>query len=87
MTRVHKTVCVLILTAFLLGCALAGGTKEGYSVRAYSVAPGDTLWRIAEENKPAGMDVRAYVRLIKQINGAGCRLWPGQGLMLPVWEE
>ena len=87
MTRGQKIGGILILTAFLLGCALAGGAKGGYSVRAYSVAPGDTLWRIAEENKPEGMDVRAYVRFIKRINGADCRLWPGQGLMLPVWEE
>ena len=87
MTKSQKIGCVLIITAFLLGCALCSRPIAAYSTRVYNVAPGDTLWSIAGENRPPDMDIRAYVRLVERINGVDSRLWPGQALMIPIWEE
>ena len=32
------------------------------------VTPGDTLWEIAEEHKPNGIDTREYIYEIKRLN-------------------
>jgi len=60
----------------------AGGTG-GPAGRTYVVAPGDTLWAIAERAAP-GDDPRAVVLAIAQLNGLdGTTLVPGQTLVLP----
>lgn len=37
-------------------------------VRSIVVERGDTLWKIAEQFRPDGMDIREYIYLVKQAN-------------------
>ena len=56
-----------------------------YSVVSVTVQPGDTLWTIAKEYKPAGADLRAYVYEIAENNGVeDCNIIPGQVLFVPI---
>ncbi|MFC0214709.1 LysM peptidoglycan-binding domain-containing protein [Paenibacillus chartarius] len=48
------------------------------------VEQGDTLWDIAQEHAPKGMDVRSYIERIKRVNQLnGSSLKVGQQLLLP----
>jgi len=49
------------------------------------VSPGDTLWVIAKEHKPAGMDVRNYIEKIKELNGKrNSSIQSGEVIKLPI---
>ncbi|GGO07334.1 LysM peptidoglycan-binding domain-containing protein [Saccharibacillus kuerlensis] len=53
-------------------------------VRSVIVSPGDTLWSIAESNKPKGTDTRIFISGIKQKNGlSGSHINTGDELLLP----
>ena len=64
---------VLLLAAFLLTVAIGrvGAEAEladpvaGHAV----IEPGDTLWSVAVETAPAGMDPREQLRAIQDLNG------------------
>lgn len=48
------------------------------------VSPGDTLWSIAENNKPAGADTRIFISGIRQKNGLNSsEIHAGDELILP----
>ncbi|MEW6637786.1 MAG: LysM peptidoglycan-binding domain-containing protein [Actinomycetota bacterium] len=52
--------------------------------RAYTVAPGDTLWEIATEHYPPAEDPRMKVEEIRRHNGLeGYAVQPGTRLLLP----
>ncbi|WP_314587797.1 LysM peptidoglycan-binding domain-containing protein [Paenibacillus terrigena] len=49
------------------------------------VSSGDTLWAIAKEHKPAGMDVRTYIEMIKDLNGKrSSSIQSGEVIKLPI---
>ncbi|NGZ74483.1 LysM peptidoglycan-binding domain-containing protein [Saccharibacillus alkalitolerans] len=53
-------------------------------VRSVVVSPGDTLWSIAERNKPEDADTRIFIAGIKQKNGlSGSEIYAGDELILP----
>jgi Tfp pilus assembly protein FimV len=50
---------------------------------AYTVRPGDTVWRIAQRLGSPGADPRPLVDAIVRQNGGATTLTPGQTLSLP----
>jgi hypothetical protein len=81
---------ILVSLAAVLG--LAAGSWQGTSsatpvrrqpARSVVVQPGDTLWSIASENAPVGVDVRSYLDQILALNGRVPAVAPGWRLELP----
>lgn len=48
------------------------------TVRAVTIAPGDTLWEVAVAHAPAGTDPRAYLARLRELNGF-------DGSQVPAW--
>lgn len=86
MARRRLTVAVTALAvavATLAGGGVAETAPEGRGRRAVRVQPGDTLWGIAGDHAPAGVDVRAYVDALIELNGLEGPLQAGARLRLP----
>ncbi|WP_169445318.1 LysM peptidoglycan-binding domain-containing protein [Paenibacillus terrigena] len=82
-------VLVCSLTSMGLLNAFAADTREGERNANVPlqvvVSSGDTLWAIANEHKPAGMDVRNYIEMIKDLNGKrNSSIQSGEVIKLPV---
>lgn len=79
-------ICILTLLftcSFGLVAAKAGNTPE-VQLKTVNVQSGDTLWNIAEENVPTGMDIREYIYNICEINDITAdQLVSGMTVMLP----
>ena len=50
---------------------------------AYTVRPGDTVWRIAQRLGSPGADPRPLVDVIVRQNGGATTLIPGETLSIP----
>ena len=75
--------------AIVLGVVLGGG-GEGVAVaskpgapRTVVLQPGDTLWSVATQYAPDGVDPRAYVDALERINGVDGGVRAGMQLTLP----
>ncbi|WP_379347731.1 LysM peptidoglycan-binding domain-containing protein [Paenibacillus sp. GCM10027629] len=82
-------VLVCSLTSMGLLNAFAADTREGEHNANIPlqvvVSSGDTLWAIAKEHKPAGMDVRNYIEMIKDLNGKrNSSIQSGEVIKLPI---
>jgi Tfp pilus assembly protein FimV len=53
------------------------------SRHAYTVRPGDTVWRIAQRLGSPGADPRPLVDGIVRQNGGATMLTPGETLLIP----
>lgn len=61
---------------------------ENRQVETIRVAPNETLWEIAEENKPDFMDTRDYIYEIKQLNNMqDTYLYIGDELYIYTYEN
>ena len=76
---------VLGLTVLLICGSVSRGKNEVYE--PYTVMNGDTLWGIAEDYKPNNMSYREYIYLLRQHNGIGADIKPGQAIEVLIWEE
>jgi hypothetical protein len=86
--RRRLTILVAAL-AVVVGVILGGGSggtavasKPG-APRAVVLQPGDTLWSIATEFAPDGIDPRSYVHALEQLNGLEGAPRAGMQLTLP----
>jgi Tfp pilus assembly protein FimV len=75
--------------AVVVGVILGGGSGETAvaskpgAPRAVVLQPGDTLWSIATEFAPDGIDPRSYVHALEQLNGLESAPRAGMQLTLP----
>ncbi|MGI9666494.1 MAG: LysM peptidoglycan-binding domain-containing protein [Acidimicrobiia bacterium] len=77
------SITVVVLLLLLASASHATGTVT--DTFDYRVKPGDTLWNIAQEHGPEGLDVRNAVTTIERINGlSGSVLQAGQVIEIPV---
>lgn len=89
-TMMRRRVAVAsLLVVLVAGLLMAGGvgvsspTDAGKTPRAVTVAPGETLWDLAERYGPAGGDPRAYIYEIKALNDLDGVPAAGSRLKLP----
>ena len=62
--------------------ATAPASRPG-TPTAVTVRPGDTLWELATRYAPEGMDVRAYLDAVVDLNGLEGSLQEGARIRLP----
>lgn len=63
-------------------------TKLTYCVESYGIDYGDTLWKIAEEYKPDSISYSEYINTLYKLNdGLTAEIYPGQAILIPVYEE
>jgi nucleoid-associated protein YgaU len=74
------TICLVFL---MIGGSADAGTPAPLPIE-YVVAPGDTLWEIAEARSGPGDDVRRLISEIAELSGVdGGTIFPGQVLLIP----
>lgn len=75
---------VLAASLFVGGIGRAGTQVEPVAVSWVAVAPGDTLWGIAQRAAP-GQDPRDLIVRIRSLNNlSDSGLHPGQRLLVPI---
>ncbi len=78
----------LLSLLLFIGIRLAPSDVSAHDQVEYAsvtVAPGDTLWDIASQYRPVGVDIRAFVDHIQSLNGLRSPLiQPGQVLKVPT---
>jgi Tfp pilus assembly protein FimV len=87
--RARVLALVLVVVGFLLiapGLARGDGPERPAPRVTYVVAPGDTLWSIAQRVAP-GQDPRPVVDGLIEANDLGGGLQAGQELSIPVPER
>jgi LysM repeat protein len=83
--RALSIISITVIIMFLLLTSASQATGEVTDTFDYRVRPGDTLWGIALEHGPDGMDTRAIISTIERINGLdGGVLQAGAVLEIPV---
>ncbi|HVL64283.1 MAG TPA: hypothetical protein VM573_03830 [Actinomycetota bacterium] len=84
--RRRRAGAVSLALAVGLAAFLTGGTsvasREG-APKAIVLQPGDTVWGVAERYAPPGMDPRAYVDRVLELNGLEAPPAAGLRLRLP----
>jgi hypothetical protein len=81
-----SVILLLALTAFWLLFNYTDA-KSQVQYTTIQVSQGDTLWAIAGNWAPDGMDVREYIHKIKHANGMErSDICAGDQLLLPVYE-
>ncbi|CAN5756130.1 hypothetical protein BH20ACT23_BH20ACT23_17580 [soil metagenome] len=85
----RRLAALIAALAVALGVMLGGGS-EGIAVaskpgapRSVVLQPGDSLWSVATEFAPDGVDPRAYVHALEEINGIEGTVRAGAQLTLP----
>ncbi len=81
---------ILILAVAVILCFVVALNIRTFRVSEYveyRVTRGDTLWEIASGYCPDGMDKREYISRVSRINNIGSYIYPGEVLLLPVYEE
>lgn len=86
--RGRWVLAMLLAAALVLGVPqifLAGAAPADEGYVTVVVRPGDTLWDLAEEHGPDGIDPRLVVYRIQKLSGLqGAAIFPGQVLKIPT---
>jgi LysM repeat protein len=79
-------IAAMLVGAFVVGPqAFADGPVEPVLADTYTVAPGETLWSIAQSVGEPGRDVYETLYVIQDLNGmTGSSLQAGQQILVPV---
>ena len=79
-----RILVALLALATVSVLATSVQADQPVAVQAYTVRPGDTLWSIAAEITPAGVDVREAIAVVRELNELDASvIHPGQVLKLP----
>ncbi|MDW7683608.1 MAG: LysM peptidoglycan-binding domain-containing protein [Bacillota bacterium] len=74
--------CLLVMSLTFFNGSVASG--ENSVARTMVIAEGDTLWKLAGEHAPRGMDIRDYLDEILTVNNiTDSIVYPGQEIILP----
>jgi hypothetical protein len=86
LARRRRAGAALVVVAVVIATLLAGGTAPASrpgAPRAVVVEPGGTLWGIAQRYAPEGIDKRAYVDAVIELNDLPGAPHAGQRIVLP----
>ena len=72
-------ICATLIIITILSSVQA---QKVTAVKEWTVQRGDTLWKIASENR-GNTEIRKYIYQIQQLNDIGSTIYPGQTLLLP----
>ena len=87
MRRMGILFAIMLLPVFVVSATMLLGSDHSsrLKMRAVTVAPGDTLWELAERYGPPDRDLRETVDGIYRANRmTSTRLVAGQRLLIPV---
>lgn len=88
--RLFRRLVVVLLLAIAMVLVIPKAVStmarsEAPAVTTHTVAPGDTLWAIADQYNKDGGDVRRLITAIKQANHmTTATVQPGQVLVVPL---
>jgi Tfp pilus assembly protein FimV len=83
--RAFIIISITVAIVLLLLASAGNATNQATQTREYRVQLGDTLWEIAAEHGPEGVDRRRVVDAIERINGVDpATLQAGQVIEIPV---
>jgi len=78
-------ISIVVILLVLLPLWNRGQAMTPVRWMTYHVATGDTLWEIAKQTLPDGIDIRDYIAQIKEANDLdGALLRAGQQLQIPL---
>ena len=87
--RRRKRAGLTVLLVAVMALTILGGGGEATapagprSTESVVIQPGETLWDIAEEHAPEGMDLRVYVTALTEANDIDLVVAAGTRLRLP----
>ncbi len=83
--RALSIISITVVVILLLLASAVQATPEPTQTTSYRIRGGDTLWQIAAEYGPQGMDRRAVVNVIERLNNLDAgSLQVGQVIEIPV---
>ena len=80
---VATALCLIVIFLLATGPSGSAPASKASAPRAVTVQQGDTLWGLAEAYAPDGIDPRAYVDLLTEVNGLDSGLRAGMRIRLP----
>ena len=83
--KTKRAIFYLVVVLVLIFASLTIATRTSgndLTYATYTVQPGDTIWDIAEEYCPKGMDIREYIYKVREINDSNCVIHPGQEMKI-----
>jgi Tfp pilus assembly protein FimV len=84
-TQILTAAAIIAIFALVLLLSSARTERE-YAEDTVTVRSGDTLWSIASEYCPEGMDKRDYVQLLQSDNGCTADIRVGDVLTVRVYK-
>ncbi len=82
--RRRRLGALFVVAALAFALHAGSGAGAGPQTVRYTVAPGETLWEIAEENTLPGEDPRPKLEAIREANDlSGSTIHPGMTLEVP----
>lgn len=85
--RLAALLAAVAVGLWVLGAALATGSEADEAPVApvsVVVRPGDTVYELAQQHRPAGVDTLSYAALVAEVNDVDARaILPGTVLLLP----
>ncbi len=89
--RKNRWLICLFLILILAILLMAGWNQKkqramaaSMTVETYTIAPGDTLWRIAKKRVGQGKDPREMIYDIEKLNNITPDIIPGQKIKIPM---
>lgn len=85
--KIVRTATLLVLCIMIMAVTVFQGSVASGEIRepkTVVVVPGDTLWTLAGQYAPRGMDRRDYLDEVFKANGlVSSIVYPGQEIVLP----
>lgn len=86
MKKIIIGVLVVIVLVTIIRIKTANKPIE-YTTEEYIISEKETLWSIANQYAPEGMDIREYIYYIEEDNNIGSMVYSNQIITIRIYEE